>query len=102
MKDEALQELRARRDAAWARFNGRKDALRSGLAEKSIPARVKDAAMDRVLDTVDEAMAIAKHNIPVIGGTLALLAAWFFRRPLTALIKRRFAPDATEADEDAP
>lgn len=98
MSDETLHEARARRNAAWARFNGQKDALRTGLAEKSIPARIKDAAMDRVIDTVDEAKAVAKDNIPVIGGTLALLVAWFFRRPLINLIKTRFAP--SEADED--
>ncbi|GEN98770.1 hypothetical protein NSE01_06030 [Novosphingobium sediminis] len=98
MSDETLHEARARRNAAWARFNGQKDALRTGLAEKSIPARIKDAAMDRVIDTVDEAKAVAKDNIPVIGGTLALLAAWFFRRPLINLIKNRFGSD--EADED--
>lgn len=98
MSDETLQQARARRDAAWARFNGQKDALRTGLAEQSIPTRIKNAAMDRVIDTVDEAKAIASDNIPVIGGTLALLAAWFFRRPLVNLIKNRFAP--SEADED--
>lgn len=100
MSEETLQEARTRREQAWARFNGRKAALRTGLAERSIPARIKDAAMDRVIDTVDEAKAVAKDNIPVIGGTLALLAAWFFRRPLIALIKNRFAPDAAETDED--
>lgn len=92
MSDDMLQEARASRDAAWARFNGRRDALQASLAEKSIPTRIKEAAMDRVIDTVDEAKAVAKDNIPVIGGTLALLAAWFFRRPLTNWIKNRFAP----------
>lgn len=99
MSDDTLQEARKRRDEAWARVNGQIAALRNGLAERPIPTRIKDAAMDRVLDTVDEAKAVAKDNIPVIGGTLALLTAWFFRRPLTRLIKNRFAP-ATEADED--
>lgn len=98
MSDESFQEARARRDAAWARFNGQKNALQTGLAEKSIPTRIKEAAMDKVIDTVDEAKAVAKDNIPVIGGTLALLVAWFFRRPLINLIKTRFAP--SEADED--
>lgn len=98
MSEEALNEARARRDAAWDRFNGRKDALQADLAEKSIPARIKDAAMDRVIDTVDEAKAVARDNIPVIGGTLALLGAWFFRRPLINLIRNRFA--SSEADED--
>jgi len=99
MSDETLQEARERRNAAWARVNGRITALRTGLAERPIPKRIKDAAMDRVLDTVDEAKAVAKDNLPVIGGALALLAAWFFRRPLIALIKNRFAFGA-EADED--
>ncbi|WP_298189393.1 hypothetical protein [Novosphingobium sp.] len=98
MSEETLREARAERDAALARFNGRKDALRTGLAAKSIPSHIKDAAMDRVIDTVDEAKAVAKDNIPVIGGTLALLAAWFFRRPLIHLIRTRIAPN--EADED--
>lgn len=99
MSDETLHEARKRRDEAWARVNGKIAALRTGLAERPIPTRIKEAAMDRVLDTVDEAKAVAKDNIPVIGGTLALLAAWFFRRPLTRLIKNRFASEA-EADED--
>jgi hypothetical protein len=98
VSEETLHEARAQRDAARARFNGQKDALRTSLAEKSIPARLKDAAMDRVIDTVDEAKAVAKDSLPVISGTLALLAAWFFRRPLIHLIKTRFAP--AEADED--
>ena len=99
MSEETLSEARTRRDAAWARMNGQVDALRTGLAERSIPTRIKDAAMDHVIDTVDEAKAIAKDNIPVIGGTLALLASWFFRRPLLRLFKNRFA-SAEEADED--
>ncbi|WP_421846296.1 hypothetical protein [Novosphingobium sp.] len=99
MSDNPLREARARRDEAWARVQGEVSALRTGLAERPIPTRIKEAAMDRVLDTVDEAKAVAKDNIPVIGGTLALLAAWFFRRPLIALLKNRFAP-AAEVDED--
>jgi len=99
MSEEALNEARARRDEAWARVRGEVTALRTGLAERPIPTRIKEAAMDRVIDTVDEAKAVAKDNLPVIGGTLALLAAWFFRRPLIALIKNRFPP-AAEVDED--
>lgn len=98
MSEDSLRDARAERDAAWARFNGRKDALTTGLAERPIGRRVKDAAMDRVIDTVDEVKAVAKDNIPVIGGTLALLTAWFFRRPLINLIRNRLASD--EADED--
>ena len=99
MSDESLREARTRRDEALARVQGEVTALRTGLAERPIPTRIKEAAMDRVLDTVDEAKAVARDNLPVIGGTLALLAAWLFRRPLMALIKNRFAP-AAQADED--
>ncbi|MBX9885356.1 MAG: hypothetical protein K2X68_10330 [Novosphingobium sp.] len=104
MSEDTLHEARVRRDEAWARTRGRITTLRTGLAERPIPKRIKDAAMDRVIDTVDEAKAVAKDNLPVIGGTLALLAAWFFRRPLISLITNRFArPElagAAEADED--
>lgn len=100
MSEENLRSARSLRDAAWARFNGRKDALRTGLDERPIPQRLKDAAMDRVIDTVDDAKAVAKDNVPVIAGTAALLAAWFFRRPLIDLIKNRFTSSAADADED--
>lgn len=99
MSGDALNEARTRRDAAWKRVNEQVSTLRTGLAERPIPTRIKEAAMDRVIDTVDEAKAIAKDNVPIIGGTLALLVAWFFRRPLITLIKNRFTP-AAEADED--
>ena len=99
MSGDRLEETRARRDAAWASLNDRISALRTGLAERSIPTRIKDAAMDRVIDTVDEAKAVAKDNIPVIGATIALLAGWFFRRPLISMIKSRFGSPA-DADED--
>lgn len=99
MSDDLLHEARARRDAAWARFNGQKDALRTGLAERSIPTRIKHAAMDRVIDTVDEAKAVAKDNVPVIAGTAALLVAWLFRAPLIRLIKSRFAACDDEAED---
>ncbi len=99
MSEDTLHEARALRDAAWARFTGRKDALRTGLAERPIPTRIKNAAMDRVIDTVDEAKAVAKANVPVIAGTAALLAAWFFRRPLIRLIKGRVATGDMEAED---
>lgn len=99
MSNDKLEETRAKRDAAWASVNGRIAALRTGLAERSIPTRIKHAAMDRVIDTVDEAKAVAKDNIPVIGGVLALLTGWFFRRPLISMIKSRFGSPA-DADED--
>lgn len=99
MSEDTLHEARARRDAAWARFTGQKDALRTGLAERPIPTRIKHAAMDRVIDTVDEAKAVAKDNVPVIAGTAALLAAWLFRRPLIRLIKRRFAASEDESED---
>jgi hypothetical protein len=99
MSEETLHEARTRREEAWKRVRSQATALRTGLAERPIPRRIKDAAMDKVIDTVDEAKAVAKDNIPVIGGTLALLAAWFFRGPLISLIKNRFA-FGSEADED--
>ncbi len=101
MSDEPLKEARTRRDAAWARVNGQITALRGGLAERPIPTRIKDAAKDRALDALDEAVAVARGNVPVIAGTAALLAGWFFRRPLIRLIKSRFDPaEAVDETED--
>lgn len=99
MSEDMLSEARALRDAARARFNGRKDALRSGLAERPIATRIKHAAMDHVIDTVDAAKAVAKANVPVIAGTAALLAVWFLRRPLIRLLEGRVAAGDKEAED---
>jgi hypothetical protein len=99
MSEDTLAETRSRRDAAWARIRGNVTALRTGFAEKPISTRMRERAVDKALDTVDEVKAMARGNIPVIAGTGALLAAWLLRRPLFRLFKNRFAP-SREADED--
>ncbi|MEI6643856.1 MAG: hypothetical protein WCL10_17660 [Novosphingobium sp.] len=104
MSGEPFELVRARRDAAWTRVRGNLAVLRGSVAERPITARVKDEAKSRALGVLGEAKAVALGNIPVIAGTAALLAGWFFRRPLMRLIKNRFAAtsdnDAAQADED--
>ena len=72
---------------AWARVNGDIAALRAGLAERPITKRLKDHAADRVIDTVDNAKAVARDNALVIGGVAAALAGWFLRGPIIRAVQ---------------
>lgn len=88
MSDQAdLAEAMERRTEAWARVNGDISALRAGLAERPIAQRLKDHAADRVIDTVDQAKAVARDNPLVIGGVVAALAGWFLRGPIIRTVK---------------
>ena len=88
MTDRAdLAEAMERRTEAWARVNGDISALRAGLAERPIAQRLKDHAADRVIDTVDQAKAVARDNPLVIGGVVAALAGWFLRGPIIRTVQ---------------
>lgn len=88
MSDKAdLAEAMERRTEAWARMNGDISALRAGLAERPIAQRLKDHAADRVIDTVDQAKAVARDNPLVIGGVVAALAGWFLRGPIIRTVQ---------------
>lgn len=88
MSNEAdLAEAMERRTEAWARVNGDISALRAGLAERPIARRLKDHAADRVIDTVDQAKAVARDNPLVIGGVVAALAGWFLRGPIIRTVQ---------------
>lgn len=79
------RELRGEaREVLTERFEG----LKTALAEKGIPARARDAALDKAKATGREAVAVARENRGVIGGTLALLALWFLRKPLIEQSRR--------------
>ena len=91
MSNEAdLVDALRRRTEAWARVNGDIAALHAGLAERTIGERHKDHAADRLIDTVDNAKAIARDNPLVIGGVVAALASWFLRRPIIRTVQGWF------------
>jgi hypothetical protein len=82
---DALQQARALRNDAWALVHEDLAQLRDGLASKPIAERIKERAVDQLVDVVDTARDVAEDNKAVIAVTIAALMGWMFRRPLTTL-----------------
>jgi hypothetical protein len=88
MNSAATEVLAARavRDAARTAFDSRVAALKDDLAERSIGTRIADDLLDKANKGLAEAIEIADSNRGVIAGTIAALALWLLRRPLTGLV----------------
>lgn len=86
MSEEAdatsLIEARALRKSARALLDDDVKLLKRGLADRPIGRRIRDRAVDGLVDTVDQAREIASENKVIIAGTGALLLGWFARRPI--------------------
>jgi len=81
-----LLAARAVRDAARTAFDSRVAALKDDLAERSIGTRIADDLLEKANQGLAEAIEIADSNRGVIAGTIAALALWLLRRPLTGLV----------------
>lgn len=77
---------RAARDAARLAFDDRVAALKGDLAERGIGTRIADDLVEKANQGLAEAIEIADSNRGVIAGTIAALALWLLRRPLTGLV----------------
>lgn len=88
MNSAATDVLAARavRDAARTAFDSRVTALKEDLAERGIGTRIADDLLEKANQGLAEAIEIADSNRGVIAGTIAALALWLLRRPLTGLV----------------
>jgi len=84
---------RASRDAAKARLDTQIARIRGDIEERGIGGRIADEASAKAFAALDEAAEIAGQSKGVIGGTLALLALWFFRRPIISAFASMFGAD---------
>lgn len=94
---------RAARDAARNQFDNHYQAIKSDVEERGISGRIADEMMAKAKATFDEAVAVVEERPAVVGGTLALLALWFFRAPILAWIKGILGHEADlqeESDRD--
>ena len=80
-----LEEARLLREEAWQLVRGDVAALREGLAEKPIGRRIREHAADEIVETIDMARNIASENRAVVGLTIAALAGWLLRAPLSRI-----------------
>jgi hypothetical protein len=91
--EQQLRSDRANRDAARAQLDEQIARLRGDIEQRGIGGRIADEASARAMAMLDEAAAIANQSKGVIGGTVALLALWFFRRPILSALAALFGMD---------
>ena len=80
--ERQFRSERASRDAAREQLDTEISRIKGDMEERGIGGRIADEASAKAMAALDEAAEIASESKGVIGGTLALLALWFFRRPI--------------------
>ena len=95
----ALEDARTARNAARGALDGHIARIRTDADQRGIGGRITDEATEKVLDALDEAIAVAEDNKAVIAGTLSALALWFLRHPIMSLISRLLGTNAPEDEE---
>lgn len=92
LRDSAiLEEARLLREEARQLVRGDISVLREGLAEKPIGRRIREHAAGEIVETIDMARDIATENKAVVGLTIAAVAGWLLRAPLTRIAGRWLA-----------
>lgn len=86
-----LEEARQLREDAWQLVREDISALREGLAEKPIGRRIREHAAGEIVETIDMARDIASENKAVLGLTVAAVAGWLLRAPLSRIAGRWLA-----------
>lgn len=79
-----FEEVRASRDVAKAQFDARYASIKADYEERGILGRMADEAIDKAIDTFDEAAAVVEEHPVVIGGTIVAILLWIFRNPIMA------------------
>jgi hypothetical protein len=61
---------------------GLRDEVSSLRQDPTDRSRLRERAIDKMVDAIDGAGTMVRDNAPALGTTLALLAGWSLRRPL--------------------
>ena len=85
---EDIAAARALRDEARAIAISNFSEVRADLSPHTISQRIKHKASNEAMTVLDETRAVVADNKLVIGATIAALAGWFARRPLTKAFRR--------------
>lgn len=99
--ESRLAADRANRKAARGLFDHRLAQVKTDLAARSVPDRIKAKATDEVAKGIEQGVTIAKESKGIIAGTAAALALWFFREPLLALGQRLIAGKQERVQDQA-
>lgn len=87
---KALRQLnaaRSARDAARARYDARLAVVRGDIEARGVGGRIADKLGEDARQALGEALDVASESKGVIAGTVAALALWFLRNPITAWVE---------------
>ncbi len=98
--EQQLRLERANRDAARSELDDQVARIRGDIEQRGIGGRIADEASAKAMATLDEAARIASESKGVIGGTLALLALWFFRKPILSAFAALIGADEPEEGQE--
>ncbi len=99
--EQRLKAARAERDALRGLFDSRLATLKSGLAERSVGARIADDAKAKAKQGAGKAADVARESKAIIGAAGAALALWFLRKPIAAKWKALRAHNSETPGGDA-
>ena len=85
---EDIAAARALRDQARAIAISNFGEVRADLSPHTISQKIKQKASSEAMDLLDETRVVAADNKIIIGATIAALAGWFARKPLTKAFRR--------------
>lgn len=99
--EQLVKAERANRDAARAQLDDQIARIRSDIEQRGIGGRIAEEATAKALVALDDAALLARESRGVIGAAAALLALWFFRRPIFSAIAAMLGmDDATKGHDD--
>ncbi|MCB2049598.1 MAG: hypothetical protein KDE32_15440 [Novosphingobium sp.] len=99
--EQLVRVERANRDAARATLDTEIARIRGDIEQRGIGGRIADEASAKALAALDDASQIASESKGVIGGTIALLVLWFFRKPILSALASLFdSGDDNEGNEE--
>ena len=93
-----LETDRAARNRARRKFESRLVRTRQDMTPGAIANRVTVQLERQAAETFDEIVEITAENRAVVAGTIAALAIWFLRKPISSLLSGKLRDDGQAED----
>ncbi len=98
--EDRLAQDRALRRAARGLFDRRIGQVKADLSARGVGGRIADSVTDKVIDVVDNGMAVARASKGIIAATAGALALWWFRKPIIAKWRELNPQSDVQGDAD--
>lgn len=99
--ESRLTADRSTRQAARGLFDTRLARVKTDLAARSVPQRIKAKAQDEVFKAADLAIDVAKESRGIIAASAGVIALWVLREPLIRAVGGWFAKSPVQEQADS-